>query len=179
MLWHCSLGGRKGIRPVKKGNGGGGHWLVRMEWPPAGWSVCLSLLIFPSTIKSTSCLLALAHPGGPGKRAIKRLWCGGGDEVSVTWPSAWLVKMTIAIIRLTALYPGQPGWLEKQPPCLVVRYDSLFPLPLSGFSSVCLLFFLPLHNPFIFFAQSLSSFLETCISHCMWTCLLLQHHTSS
>jgi len=21
---------------------------------------------------------ALAHPGGPGKRAIKRLWCGGG-----------------------------------------------------------------------------------------------------
>jgi len=23
------------------GVGGGGHWLVRMEWPPAGWSVCL------------------------------------------------------------------------------------------------------------------------------------------
>ena len=58
------------------GDGGGGHWLVRMEWHPAGWSVCLPLLIFPCTIKSRSSLLALAHPGGRGKRAIKRLWCG-------------------------------------------------------------------------------------------------------
>jgi len=49
------------------GDGGGGHWLVRMEWRPAGWSVCLPLLIFPCTIKSRSSLLAPAHPGGPGK----------------------------------------------------------------------------------------------------------------
>jgi len=29
VLWHCWLGGRKGIRPVKKWeDGGGGHWLV-------------------------------------------------------------------------------------------------------------------------------------------------------
>jgi len=55
-------------------NSGGGHWLVRMEWHPAGRSVCLPLLIFPSTIKSSSSLLAPAHPGGPGKRAVKRLW---------------------------------------------------------------------------------------------------------
>jgi len=51
-----------------------GHWLVRMEWLPAGWSVCLPLLIFLCTIKSKSSLLAPSHPGGPGKRAIKRLW---------------------------------------------------------------------------------------------------------
>jgi len=40
--------------------------------------VCLPLLIFPCTIKSRSSLLAPAHPDGPGKRAIKRLWlwCG-------------------------------------------------------------------------------------------------------
>jgi len=57
----------------KWGNGGGGHWLVQMEWHPAGWSVCLPLLIFPCTIKSRSSLLAPAHPGGPGKRAIKCL----------------------------------------------------------------------------------------------------------
>jgi len=25
------------------GDGGGGHWLIRMEWRPAGWSVCLPL----------------------------------------------------------------------------------------------------------------------------------------
>jgi len=51
-----------------------GHWLVQMEWRPAGWSVCLPLLISPCTVKSRSSLLALAHPGGPGERAIKRLW---------------------------------------------------------------------------------------------------------
>ena len=55
--------------------GGGGHCLVRMEWHPAGWSVCLPLLIFPCTINSTSSVLASAHPGGPGKRAVKWLWC--------------------------------------------------------------------------------------------------------
>jgi len=27
-------------------------------------------------MKSISSLLAPAHPGGPGKRAVKRLWCG-------------------------------------------------------------------------------------------------------
>jgi len=68
VLLHCWLGGRKGIRPVKKwADGGGEHWLVRMEWHPAGWSVCLPLLVFPCTIKSRSSLLASAHPGGPGK----------------------------------------------------------------------------------------------------------------
>ena len=75
LLWRCWLGGRKGIRPVKIwGDGGGGHWLVRMEWRPVGRSVCLPLLIFPCTTNSRSSLLAPAHPGGPGKRAVKRLW---------------------------------------------------------------------------------------------------------
>jgi len=60
----------------KSADGGGGQWLVRMEWRLAGLSVCLPLLIFPCTIKSRSSFLALAHPGGPGKRAVKRL-CGG------------------------------------------------------------------------------------------------------
>ena len=64
----------------KQGDGGDRHWLVRMEWRSAGWSVCLPPLIFPCTIKSRSSLLARAHPGGPGKGAVKRLslWCGGG-----------------------------------------------------------------------------------------------------
>jgi len=59
-------------------DGVGRHWLVQMKWHRAGWSVCLPLLIFLCTIKSRSSLLALAHPGGPGKRAVKWLWCGGG-----------------------------------------------------------------------------------------------------
>jgi len=71
-------GWQEGHPACKKwGDGAGGHWLVRMEWHPARWSICLPLLIFPCTIKSRSCLLAPAHPGGPGKRAVKRLWCGG------------------------------------------------------------------------------------------------------
>jgi len=53
------------------GDDGGGHWLVRLEWCPVGWLVCLHLLMFPCTMKSRSSVLALAHPGGPGKRAIK------------------------------------------------------------------------------------------------------------
>jgi len=70
------VGRQEGHLACKKwGDGGGGHWLVRMEWRPSRWSVCLPLLIFPCTMKSRSSHLALAHLGGPGRRAIKRLWC--------------------------------------------------------------------------------------------------------
>ena len=55
------------------GDGGGGHWLDRVKWRPAGWSVCLPLLTFPCTMKSRSSLLAPAHLGGPGERAVKWL----------------------------------------------------------------------------------------------------------
>jgi len=53
----------------KMGDGGGGHWLVQIEWRPARWLMCLPLLIFPipCTIKSRSSLLAPAHLGGPKK----------------------------------------------------------------------------------------------------------------
>jgi len=68
------LGGRKGIRPVKKW----GWW----RWAPVsldgvapsrmvGVSASVNL---PFTIKSRSSLLAPADPGGPGKRAVKLLW---------------------------------------------------------------------------------------------------------
>jgi len=50
------------------------NWLVWMKWHPAGWSVCLPLLISPCTIKSRCCLLASAHPGGPRKSAVEWLW---------------------------------------------------------------------------------------------------------
>jgi len=61
---------------LNQGDGGGGHCLVRMELYTAGWSMCLPLLIFHCTIKTRGSLLAPAHPGGPRKRAVKRLWCG-------------------------------------------------------------------------------------------------------
>jgi len=70
------VGQQEGHLACKKnrGNAGGGHCLARIGLHPAGWSVCLPLLIFPCTIKSRSSLLAPAHPGGPGKRAVKWLW---------------------------------------------------------------------------------------------------------
>ena len=54
-----------------------GGWEGGTGW--SGWSgaqpdgQCLPLLIFTCTIKSRSSLLAPAHPGGPGKRAVKWL----------------------------------------------------------------------------------------------------------
>jgi len=62
------------MQPIRYGGDGGGHCLVRMEWRPDRWSVCLPLLIFPCTINSRGSLLAPVHPGSPGKRAVKRLW---------------------------------------------------------------------------------------------------------
>jgi len=55
------IGWQEGHPACKKvGDGGGGRLLVWMEWRPAGWSVCLPLLIFPCTIQSRSSLLAPA-----------------------------------------------------------------------------------------------------------------------
>jgi len=73
-----------------------------MEWRLAGWSVCLPLLISPCTIKSRSSLLALADPGGPGERAVKRLWCSGGGGKCVA--SAFS-----ALTLLVGLQEGHPA----------------------------------------------------------------------
>jgi len=61
----------------------GGWWrwaLVSLDGvvPIRMVGVSAFVLMFPCTIKSRSSLLAPAHPGGPGKRAIKRLCVGGG-----------------------------------------------------------------------------------------------------
>jgi len=74
VLNDCCLQCFDTVGQQELGDGRGGHCLVRMEWR-AGWSVCLPLLIFPCTIKSRSSLLALAHPGGPGKRAVNSRVC--------------------------------------------------------------------------------------------------------
>jgi len=52
-------------------DGWGGHWLVQMEWRPAGWSVCLPLLIFPCTIVHK--FSGTGSPRWSRKRTIKRL----------------------------------------------------------------------------------------------------------
>ena len=86
------------------GDGGGGHWLGWMEWRPARWSVCLPLLIFPCTIKSRSSLLAPAHPGGPGKRAVN----GCGVVVDVTFGS-----VIDNAAHLWGQSPKPPFWVRE------------------------------------------------------------------
>ena len=55
------VGQQEGHLARKKiwGDGGDGHWLVDMEWRPAGWSVCLPVLISPCTTKFRS---SMAQP---------------------------------------------------------------------------------------------------------------------
>ena len=75
-LWRCWLGGRKGIRPVKT------------EWRGVGVVICLErgadlymdeLMSLPLTVSCFSKIqtgftfLVPAHPGSPGKRAVKRV----------------------------------------------------------------------------------------------------------
>jgi len=73
------LDGWKGIRPVKNmGDDGGGHCLVRMEWCPAGWLVCLPLLIFLCTVKSQKFSSGTGSPGWSwkqGRKTVVVVWC--------------------------------------------------------------------------------------------------------
>jgi len=74
------LVGQQEGHPARKKIGGWWRWALVSPDGVApsqmvGVSACVNLLC---TIKSISSLLAPAHPGGPGKRAVKRLWwCGG------------------------------------------------------------------------------------------------------
>ena len=76
VLWHCWLGDRKGIRPVK-------NWALAMAWLSVCCEVqtCMwpsgfhshSLSLAPAKIQIGFTFLVPAHPGSPRQRAIKRL----------------------------------------------------------------------------------------------------------
>jgi len=56
------------------------HWLVRMEWRPAVWSVDVSASVnLPLHHKVQKFSSGTGSPGWFPKRAVKRLWlwCGG------------------------------------------------------------------------------------------------------
>jgi len=65
------VGWQEGHPACKKtmGDDGGGHCLVWIEWLPAGWSVCLPLLIFPCTHKVQKFFYSTGSPGRSWKRA--------------------------------------------------------------------------------------------------------------
>ena len=76
VLWHCWVGGRKGIRPVK-------NWVVRCWCGYLSGARCrlahAQLMPLPLTISCSSKIqigftfLVLAHPGSPGQRAVKQV----------------------------------------------------------------------------------------------------------
>jgi len=109
----------------KWGDGGGGHWLVRMEWRPAGWSVCLPLLIFRCTIKSRSSLLAPAQPGGPEKGPeTVVVWCGGATD-RVAWSVCLLVSQSLCHDH----QPRKSGWTDR---------DTIWVLDSGGLKQPCI-----------------------------------------
>ena len=62
--------------PACKKMGGWWRWaLLSPDGVAPSWMVGMSASVsLPLPIKSRSSLLAPAHPGGPGKRAVKWLW---------------------------------------------------------------------------------------------------------
>jgi len=70
------------------GDGEGGHWLVRMEWHPAGWSVL-----------SASVNLPLHHK-------VQKFSSGTG---SPRWSQKKGRKMVVVVVVLSCLCYGQAG----------------------------------------------------------------------
>jgi len=75
VLWHCWLGGRKGIPPVKNLSGGVVAWLsvwseVQMIWMWSSWCHYHPIISCTSNIQN-GYLLVPAYPGCPGNKAVK------------------------------------------------------------------------------------------------------------
>jgi len=72
------LDGRQEGHPAYKRMGGWWRWaLIGPDGVVPSRMVGVSASVnLPLHHKSRSSLLAPAHPDGPGKRAVKRLWCG-------------------------------------------------------------------------------------------------------
>ena len=68
-------------------DGGGEHWLVRMEWHPDGWSVSASVNL-PLHHEVQKFSSGTGSPGWSRKRAVKRLWCG------ILYRCVWLTYHT-------------------------------------------------------------------------------------
>jgi len=82
VLWHCWLGGLKGIRPVKNWVVGCWHGYLsgarcRLACGPVDATATHCLLLHLNL--DWFCLLVPPHPGSPGQRAVKRVcvcvWC--------------------------------------------------------------------------------------------------------
>ena len=108
VLWHCWLGGRKGIQPVKKLSGGMLAWLSVWNqvqtciWP--SWCHCRSLTCF-SKIQIGFTFLVPAHLGSPGQRAAKLVCC-----CCLAWMTGWLTRLTARWRERRFFLPRITSW---------------------------------------------------------------------
>ena len=76
VLWRCWLGGRKGIRPVKTERWGADVVICLEQGADLHMAQLMPLPLtvsFSSKIQIGFTFLVPAHPGSPGKRAVKRV----------------------------------------------------------------------------------------------------------
>ena len=91
VLWHCLLGDRKGIRPVKKTEWWGACVVICLE-RCADWHMA-QLMPLPPTVSCFSKIqigftfLVPAHLGSPGQRAVKRVCVWEPFKETMPWLS--------------------------------------------------------------------------------------------
>ena len=116
VLWRCWLGGRKGIRPVKT-EWWGACVVICLEWGADLYTA--HRMPLPPTVSCSSkiqigfYLSGTAHLGSPGQRAIKRMHvCMYVHLLCVPHSPHYrgLTYLYYTHSRLTALFPGLPGW---------------------------------------------------------------------
>jgi len=113
VLWRCCwLGGRKGIWPVK-------NWVVGCWCGYLSGARC-TLAYGPADATATHCLscftkiqigftfLVPAHPGSPGKRAVKRLCVC--VLLTVNWTVASESQLTDSMLSLTSVEYEASEW---------------------------------------------------------------------
>jgi len=75
------VGRQEGHLACKKmGDGGGGHWLVQMEWRPAGWLVSASVNL-PLHHKVQKFSSGTGSPGWSRKKSRKMVVVVAGDAI--------------------------------------------------------------------------------------------------
>jgi len=93
------VGRQEGHLACKKwGDGGGGHWLVWMEWRPVGWSVSASvnLLLHHKVQKFSSGTGSRVWSRKQGRKMV--VWCGYswvslcGSGIWMSWLSGWCLR---------------------------------------------------------------------------------------
>jgi len=124
VLWHCWLGGRKGIRPVKNWVVGCWHSYVAICLERSA-DLLMPLLLTVSCFSKSQIgftFLVLAYPGSPGKRAIKQVCvcaCACVRACVSEWVSEWVSeiqhKLMIVCWQITHQQTRVHKWRGQAP----------------------------------------------------------------